>query len=44
MDHEQQIYPINDQSSRKYRNQPITLLSKSIDWFLYDGKHWSLIG
>ena len=38
------ILPINDQRSPSYRNQSIDLESKSIDWFLYDGKHWPLMG
>ena len=37
-------YPINDQFFLSYRNQSIDLLCKLIDWFLYDGEHWSLIG
>ena len=36
--------PINDQCFSSYRNQLIDLLSKSIDWFQYDGEHWSLMG
>ena len=35
---------INDQCSQSYRNQSIDLHCKSIDWFLYDGEHWSLMG
>ena len=27
-----------------YRNQSIDLYCKSIDWFLYDEEHWSLMG
>ena len=27
-----------------YKNQTTDLLCKSIDWFLYDREHWSLIG
>ena len=26
------------------RNQSINLHCKLIDWFLYDGEHWSLMG
>ena len=29
--------------SPSYRNQSIDLHSKSIDWFLYDGEHLSLM-
>ena len=36
--------PINDQCSPSYRNQSIDLHCKSIDWFLHDGEHWSLMG
>ena len=32
--------PINDQCSLSYRDQPIDLKCKSIDWFLYDGEHF----
>ena len=35
---------INDQCSTSKRNQSIDLYCKSIDWFLYDGEHWSLMG
>ena len=35
--------PINDQCSSPYRDQSIDLHFKSIDWFLYNGKHWSLM-
>ena len=35
--------PINDQCSPSYRNQSIDLQFKSIDWFLYDGEHKSLM-
>ena len=34
----------NDQCSPSHRNQSIDLQCKSIDWFLYDGEHWSLLG
>ena len=27
-----------------YRNQSVHLQSKSNDWFLHDGKTWSLMG
>ena len=37
-------YPINNQCSLSFKNQSIDLLCKSIDWFLYDGEHWSLMG
>ena len=36
--------PINDQCFPSHRNQPVDLQSKSIDWFLYDREHWSLMG
>ena len=36
--------PIDDQRSPSYRNQPIDLLYKLIDWFLFDGEHWTLMG
>ena len=35
--------PINDQCFPSYRNQSIDLQCKSIDSFLYDGEHWSLM-
>ena len=35
---------VNNQCFPSYRNQSIDLQSKLIDWFLYDGEHWSLIG
>ena len=38
------IQPMNDQCSPSYRTQSIDLQFKSIDWFLYDGEHWSLMG
>ena len=38
------IEPVNDQCFPPYRNQSIDLQCKSIDWFLYDGEHWSLMG
>ena len=34
----------DDQRFPTYRNQSTDLHSKSIDWFLYDGEHWSLTG
>ena len=37
-------YPINNQCSLSFKNQSIDLQCKSIDWFLYDGEHWSLMG
>ena len=40
---EQKILTYN-QCSSLYRNRSIDLQSKSFDWFLYDGKHWSLMG
>ena len=33
----------NDQCSPSYRNQSIDLHCKSVDWFLYDEEHWSLM-
>ena len=36
--------PISDQCSPSYRNQLIDLQNKSIDYFLYDGEHWLLMG
>ena len=36
--------PIVNQCSPSYRNQSIDLRCKSIDWFLYDGKHWVVNG
>ena len=38
------VKPISDQCSPSYGNQLIDLQCKSIDWFLYDGEHWSLMG
>ena len=35
---------IKDQCFPSYRNQLIDLQCKSIDLFLYDGEHWSLMG
>ena len=35
---------LKDQCSPSYRNQSTDLQWKSIDWFLYDKKHWSLKG
>ena len=35
--------PINQQCFPSYRNQSIDLQCKLIDWFLYDGKYWSLL-
>ena len=34
--HQQPMFPL-------YKNQSIHLQCKPIDWFLYDGKHWSLM-
>ena len=34
---------ISDQCFPSCRNQSIDLENKSIDWFLYDGEHWSLM-
>ena len=36
--------PIKDQCSPSYRNQSISLQGKSIDWFLYYGEYWLLMG
>ena len=35
---------INKQYSPLNRNQSVDLRSKSIDWSLFDGEHWSLMG
>ena len=35
---------LNDQCSPSYRNQSNDLQSRSIEWFLCDGEHWSLMG
>ena len=35
---------ISDPCSLSYRNHSIDLHCKSIDWFLYDGEHGSLMG
>ena len=38
------IQPMKDQCFSSYRNQSINFQIKSIDWFQYDEKHWSLMG
>ena len=38
------FYLISDQCFPSYRNQSIDLHFMSIDWFLYDGEHWSVMG
>ena len=38
-----ECHQINDQCSPSYRNHSIDLQYKSIDWFLYDEEHWSLM-
>ena len=36
-------YPIKGQCSPSNKNQSNGLQSKSTDWFLYHGEHWSLM-
>ena len=36
--------PLTANVPLSYRNRSIDLQCKSIDWFRYDGKHWSLTG
>ena len=38
------LLAIYEQCSPSYRNQSVHFYCKSIDWFLYDGEHWSLMG
>ena len=38
------FYLISDHCFPSYRNESIDLHFISIDWFLYDGEHWSLMG
>ena len=36
--------PLTTNVPRLHRNQSIDLQYKSLDWFLYDGEQWSLMG
>ena len=38
------FYLISDHCFPSYRNESIDLHFISIDWFLYDGEHWSVMG
>ena len=38
------VNPLTTDIPHHIQNQSIDLLWKSIDWFLYDRKHWSLMG
>ena len=35
---------LSQEGSPSYRNELIDLFCKTIDWFLHDGQHWSLMG